>query len=568
MQSEEVQFVHFNDVYHVPSPSLLTSFLGLQRQFAASNPNVQTLTLFSGDAFSPSLEASVLKGEQICPILDLIDIDVACYGNHDFDFGDARLIELCGGLTFPWVLSNAYHLPLEKVNGEGKAEGKRFLGTAQEYLVKQLENGLRIGFLGLAGTDWPSNCEDLPPCEIESPVQAACRLARHLRAHERCDVVIALTHMRVPEDTAVANATASGDCRIDLLLGGHDHEVLRRFAGDTDLNPEHIEQGRHIKDVEENGMVPDVEGNIRIVKSGTDWRALSLIRLVIHRDEGGAVLGSTVKLRQYTDIKAAVMVPDSVPAHLVQMIESIHDRVGTLVQKPLLHSAIPLDGRNFTLRRQETNMGNLLADAIRAFYDVEIGFFNSGAIRIDQVLGATILDGKPLLVRDMINICPFGNALLVKRLTGEIIRLALENSVSDMHTDGRFLQISGMKMVACWKRPEGSRVIDVLVERPNGKHEPLDPAQTYTVAMPSFIAHGYDGFTWFATAEALINDEVAMTDSNLLLTMFGKDEETSHGAHAMSIERARAVIVVGRNPEDSLPIVKPVVVDRIGFVNT
>jgi 2',3'-cyclic-nucleotide 2'-phosphodiesterase (5'-nucleotidase family) len=69
-------------------------------------------------------------------------------GNHDFDFGNARLIELCNTLKFPWVLSNAYHLPDGKAN-EG---ARRFLGTAQEYVVKQLENGLRIGFLGLAGT--------------------------------------------------------------------------------------------------------------------------------------------------------------------------------------------------------------------------------------------------------------------------------------------------------------------------------------------------------------------------------------------------------------------------------
>ncbi|KAL3461423.1 5'-nucleotidase [Aspergillus heterothallicus] len=548
MQSEEVQFVHFNDVYHIPSPSLFTRFLDLQRQFAASNPT------------------SVLKGEQICPILDLVNIDIACYGNHDFDFGDARLVELCRGLKFPWLLSNVHHLPLDKVDGDGEVKEKRFLGTAQEYLVKQLENGLRIGFLGLAGTDWPSNCEDLPPCEIESPVQAACRLARHLRARECCDIVIALTHMRVPEDMAVAAATARGDCRIDLLLGGHDHEVLRRFGGDTDLNSEHFEQGRHIADAGKDGLVPDAEGNIRLVKSGTDWRALSLIRLIVHRDDEGAIVGCEVKLRQYTDINAAVTAPKSILEHLVQTIDSIHDQVGSLVQKPLLHSATALDGRNFTIRRQETNMGNLLADAVRAFYGVDIGFFNSGAIRIDQVLRATIPGRKPLLVRDMINICPFGNALLVKHLTGEILRLALENSVSDMHTDGRFLQISGMKVVACWKRPEGSRVIDVTVEGANGKFEPLDPARTYTVAMPSFIAHGYDGFTWFATAETPVKDEAAMTDSNLLLTVFGDDDEASHGAHALGLERARAVTVVGRNSVDSLPIVKPVVEDRIRFV--
>jgi hypothetical protein len=101
--------------------------------------------------------------------------------------------------------------------------------------------------------------------------------------------------MRVPEDMSVASATTSGDCRIDLLLGGHDHEVLRRLEGDTDLNSEHYEQGQHIADVEKSGMVPDVEGdNIRLAKSGTDWRAMSLIRLIVHRDEHGAAVKSTV----------------------------------------------------------------------------------------------------------------------------------------------------------------------------------------------------------------------------------------------------------------------------------
>ncbi|KAL2814698.1 Metallo-dependent phosphatase-like protein [Aspergillus cavernicola] len=564
MLSEEVQFVHFNDVYHIPSAELLTGFLKLQREFAASNPQAETLTIFSGDAFSPSLEASVLKGEQICPLLDSVGVDIASYGNHDFDFGETRLIELSSRLKFPWLLSNAFHLPC--------GDTRKLLGSAQEYIVRRLNNGLRVGFIGLAGTDWPSNCEDLPPCEIESPVQVACRLAYHLRINEHCDLVIALTHMRVPEDMAVANATTSGDSRVDLLLGGHDHEVVRRYAGDTDVIAENVEQGRKITEVEVDGMVPDAEGDIRLVKSGTDWRALSLIRLIVQRDEKGTVVGSTVKLRQYTDIQTAITRSPPPPA-IIEMLNGIHDRVGTLVQKPLLHSAIPIDGRNSTIRRQETNMGNMLADAIRAFYGTDVGLFNSGAIRTDQILKATMPGGEPLLVRDMINICPFGNALLVKRFTGEILRLALENSVSDKHTDGRFLQISGLRVVANWQRPEWSRVINVLLERPDGGLEPLDPTRTYTVAMPSFIAQGYDGFTWFSTLETIVNQEAAMTDTGLLLNMFGHGEGLSHegdssenSGHAMGIRRARALIVVGQSPSDSLPIVRPVVEDRIRFI--
>lgn len=64
---------------------------------------------------------------------------------QDFDFGEQRLIELSHKLNFPWLLSNAYHTPL-------LSEKKRLLGSAEEYIVRQLENGLRVGFIGLAGT--------------------------------------------------------------------------------------------------------------------------------------------------------------------------------------------------------------------------------------------------------------------------------------------------------------------------------------------------------------------------------------------------------------------------------
>lgn len=108
------------------------------------------------------------------------------------------------------------------------------------------------------------------------------------------------------------------------------------------------------------------------------------------------------EVQQYTDTQAAIATPQS-PSNVIEMLEEIHGRVGKRVQKPLLHSAVPLDGRNFTIRSQETNLGNMLADAVRAFYDTEVGFFNGGGVRSDLILKATVPDGEPLLVRDIIS---------------------------------------------------------------------------------------------------------------------------------------------------------------------
>jgi 5'-nucleotidase len=73
----EIFILHFNDVYHVNDVELISRFAGLIRSFEP-----RPLVIFSGDIFSPSLEASLLKGEHMIPFLNHLNVDVACYGNH------------------------------------------------------------------------------------------------------------------------------------------------------------------------------------------------------------------------------------------------------------------------------------------------------------------------------------------------------------------------------------------------------------------------------------------------------------------------------------------------------
>lgn len=140
----------------------------------------------------------------------------------------------------------------------------------------------------ISSRDWPSNCQHLPPADILSPVDVSKRLALTLRVNERCDFVIAISHMRLTEDLEVANATMSADTKVDLILGGHDHQVLCRLAGDTDVDPEVIIQGKDNSDIVVDGKVhPDAEGDVRIVKSGTDWKSYSVIHLLIDSSQCG-----------------------------------------------------------------------------------------------------------------------------------------------------------------------------------------------------------------------------------------------------------------------------------------
>lgn len=71
-------------------------------------------------------------------LLNALNIDLACYGNHDFDFGEERLKDLIKHTHFPWTLTNV-------------AQGDRLLAEAKRWIVRDVGD-FKIGFLGLAGT--------------------------------------------------------------------------------------------------------------------------------------------------------------------------------------------------------------------------------------------------------------------------------------------------------------------------------------------------------------------------------------------------------------------------------
>lgn len=202
----------------------------------------------------------------------------------------------------------------------------------------------------------------------------------------------------------------------------------------------------------------------------------------------------------------------------------------------------------------------MLADAVRAFYNSDIAFVNSGAIRCDRIIPPT--NGKPLRIRDVMDISPFDNALVVKRISGRTIRAALENSVSDAHTDGRFLQVAGLCFSFDWLHPEGERCSEIKTTSQSGTTVDLEDGRLYTVTMVTFIASGFDGYSCFEGAETVVSSESAMTDTNLLLEVLRASYIHSTGDTASmdydaSVARAGKSIVHRMHEVDGLPVVRP-----------
>lgn len=150
--------------------------------------------------------------------------------------------------------------------------------------VQSINRSCMIFYLQGLTSDWPSNCQHLPSCAICDPASVARTTARYLRESKKCDLVIALTHMRLAEDIAVSQNTKTGSGRIDLILGGHDHDIVQRSSTDSNNDPRAHHQG---STPDSATRILCTEGDIRIIKSGTDWNGLSVLRLTVSKQADG-----------------------------------------------------------------------------------------------------------------------------------------------------------------------------------------------------------------------------------------------------------------------------------------
>lgn len=241
----------------------------------------------------------------------------------------------------------------------------------------------------------------------------------------------------------------------------------------------------------------------------------------------------------------------------------MQEHVAHLVTKPLFRTAVALEGRSTIIRSRETNLGNMLADIVRAFYDCDIALVNSGSIRCDKVLGPTT-NSRHLSIRDAIDILPFDNAFVLRSVSGSKLLQALENAVSDDHSDGRFLQVSGMRFAFSWRLPNKQRITRTSIINDSGMETPILPDACYKTAMVDFIATGFDGYSCFKDTAAIVDAEGAVTDTKLLMEILSSDDDKSVASDqtAASIERARNIII-SRYHEDGLPEVEPQCDDRI-----
>jgi 2',3'-cyclic-nucleotide 2'-phosphodiesterase/3'-nucleotidase len=172
------------------------------------------------------------------------------------------------------------------------------------------------------------------------------------------------------------------------------------------------------------------------------------------------------------------------------------DRLNRELDAVVGHTTTPLDARRTALRTQETNLGNFIADAMRARLTADVALLNGGGIRTDRIVPA-----GPLTKRDIHSLLPFTNAVMKLAVSGARLRQTLEQGLAALERGGGgYLQVSGLRMAYDPDLPIGQRVLSVEV---NGAV--LDPAQIYTLAVVDYVAGGGDGITALRDARVLVD---------------------------------------------------------------
>ncbi|XP_042547049.1 snake venom 5'-nucleotidase-like [Dipodomys spectabilis] len=483
----DLTILHFNDVYDVdPRPEEpvggAARFATALKKFSFLNP----LLIFSGDCLNPSVLSTITKGRHMISILNELGVHFAVFGNHEFDFGVDVLEEYMKQMHFTWFLSNVY----DRFTSEP-------LGHA---VVKKLVNwnNIKIGLMGLVEEDWLDTLATVNKSNVDYKdyVDVANEIAVELK-EEGADLVIAITHMKWGNDTRLAQG-AEG---VDLILGGHDHEYGIRKVNET-----------------------------WIVKSGSDFKNLTKINIRLF-DSSFQCIFEKVDILSYLE-------EDS---YIKAIVKEFTQNIQYMLEEVLCPIDTELDGREITVRRSESNLGNLVTNAMLEATRADVALLNSGTLRSDR-----IHPPGNFTLHDLLAVLPIVDPVLVVRVTGAQLLDALENGVYKYPAlDGRFPQVAGIEFGFDPDAEPGHRIIRDTV-KVQGQY--LQKKKVYLLAIKEYIANGKDGYSMLKSCPRMFDTETAQILSTVVMNHFESIKILQGRKKCLSGHRMSLITTTNKSP--------------------
>lgn len=458
-----------------------------------------TILVDNGDSIQGETIGTLTKGEDIIELMNGMRYDIAVPGNHEFDYGTERFLELTEKAEFPYICCDfTYKDEL----------------VFEPYIIKEVA-GLKIGFVGVTT---PSTITTSTPAffqnsdgeyiygfmqddtgeKLYGAVQSALDEVRSKGA----DLVYVLGHMGMYGGTSYLNYAdiiehTSG---IDVFLDGHSHDTEQVVMKDRDGNDVvRSACGTKLSCVGYSHISADGEVIETGIWSWTNDDAPSDV-FGYRNETSEAVDEANRKLAELTGEVVA------------------HNNVDLTINDPEVKddSGNPIR----MVRRAETNLGDFCTDVLRKSTGADIGLMVGGNIRTDLRRG-------DITYGDILKVLPFQNGICVIEATGQQIMDALEWGARNVPGEsGGFLQVSGLTYEIYAGVPSGCsadgngmmtgiegerRVRNVMIDG-----VPIDPEKTYTIAGTDYTLIGNgDGYTAFDGAAVVV--ENAGLDSQVMI---------------------------------------------------
>lgn len=441
-------FLQINDVYEIAPLSGgreggIARVATLKKRYSEKNKN--TLLVIAGDFLSPSVynslqfEGKAIRGRQMVEALNAAGLDLAIFGNHEFDMKEGELQERINESRFQWLSGNAFHQTKDGVKPFAKTGSGPFPKT--QILQVSDADGTRAK-IGLFSVTLPFNRADY--VSYADPLQAAKDAYNLLK--DSVDAVVAITHQAMEDDERLARELPG----LAAIIGGHEHD--QRFAK---------------------------IGDVPITKALANAKNAYVVTLNINQKKKKVVVKTAVEaLNEAVPLDSAT---NSVVQKWTRIAQENYSSLGFDAAAIVISKGEPLEGRETEVRTKQTNLGRIVVAAMQeAVPQAEIAVLNGGSIRIDDVVQL------PVSQYDILRSLPFGGAIAEADLKGDLVIQLLEAGRKNYGIGGYLHyneKLTFSSATSSWWL--------------NGKA--LDPQRTYRVALPEFLLSGKEANMSFLT---------------------------------------------------------------------
>ena len=441
----------------------------------------------AGDAIQGGPIGTLSKGEYIVDIMNYIGYDIACPGNHEFDYGMENFLKLSTETSKAnYICCNFRDL-----------EGNPILSPYT--LIKY--GDLTIAYLGI---NTPESFTKSSPIYFQdengnyiydfAQGEKGQTLYKTVQKYvdeaikEGANYVVAIGHLgdEGASEYWSSKSLIKNTYGIDIFIDGHSHEVYSEILKNK--------KGK----------------NVLLAQTGTKLQNLGKITINTKNKKITSEFISNYKAQD---------------EDAINYIEGIKNKFSDVLQEVVAKSSVTLTTLDPTthkraIRNSETNLGDFCADAYRAMVGADIAFANGGGIRAD-------IEEGDITYEEIINVHPFGNEICMIETTGQDILDALEVGACEYPIEnGGFLQVSGLSYTIDPSIPSSVvfnergqfvkvdgkyRVTEVMIG-----NEPLVLNKTYTLASHNYmIKNGGDGYTMFMD-DKMIKDSVVIDNGALI----------------------------------------------------